>query len=318
MSFSPSDLPSTQKALASLRASATFRRFRQAFGQVTGLTLQMLLPETLGIRSLTAQDGAASSPSAPSFCALMARRSSGCLSCLEEEKTAVAAMGSEPAFFECFAGLRRVVVPVRTANSLFAVLQTGPLLPQSPTAADLHRLARQLQRRGVEPAQQPVLREAFRSTVVVPSSQEHAAISLLQTFAEHLGMLAGKYLLDFGTRELSATDKAVRIIHDQGKDGPLRLGQVAREVGLSARHLSEVFHRATGTTFVAYLARIRVEHAQQLLRRSSLRVSEVAERAGFRSLSQFNRTFQRLAGQPPRAYRAKHRHDEADDSQAVS
>lgn len=301
----PSDVLLVQKVLATLRASGTFRSYRHAFRQLTGLTLQLLSPESLGIKSLTAQDGTAAA--SPSFCALMARQSPGCLSCLEEERTAISAMRVEPAFFECFAGLRRVVVPVRQEGELFAVLQTGPLLTQPPTAADLNRLARQLRRRAVAPSQHPALREAFRSTAVVPLTQERAAVSLLQTFAEHLGLLAARQLRDVGPRELSVVERAVQIIRDQGKNGSLPLGRVARAVGLSPRHFSEVFRGATGETFTACLARLRVENARQLLHRSSLRVSEVATRSGFRSLSQFNRTFLRLTGQSPRAYRAEQR-----------
>jgi AraC-like DNA-binding protein len=44
------------------------------------------------------------------------------------------------------------------------------------------------------------------------------------------------------------------------------------------------------------------------LARADLRVSEIAFAVGFQSLSQFNRTFKRLAGKSPREYRATANH----------
>ena len=74
---------------------------------------------------------------------------------------------------------------------------------------------------------------------------------------------------------------------------------------MSAFYFCKVFKAATGLTFTNYLARVRVETVQQLLLNPHTRVSEAAYAAGFQSLSQFNRTFQRLAGESPSDYRER-------------
>jgi AraC-like DNA-binding protein len=61
--------------------------------------------------------------------------------------------------------------------------------------------------------------------------------------------------------------------------------------------------------FSEYLARVRVEVAKEMLLEPHTRINEAAFRAGFQSLSQFNRAFRRITGEAPSTYR--HRLDAA-------
>jgi AraC-like DNA-binding protein len=97
--------------------------------------------------------------------------------------------------------------------------------------------------------------------------------------------------------------KARKLIHEQLQDD-LSLKKVAQAVNRSMNHFSEKFKQVTGMNFVDYVSQLRFERAQTLLQKSDLRISEIAFAVGFRSLSQFNRVFRRLAGQSPTQYRA--------------
>jgi AraC-like DNA-binding protein len=97
--------------------------------------------------------------------------------------------------------------------------------------------------------------------------------------------------------------KARSFIHEHSGE-ELSLPQVAKAANTSANYFSEKFKEATGTNFVKYVARTRFEKAAALLREADLRVSEIAFATGFQSLSQFNRTFKKLAGKSPTDYRA--------------
>ena len=97
--------------------------------------------------------------------------------------------------------------------------------------------------------------------------------------------------------------KARCFIHEHlGEE--LSLARVADFVTISPNYLSEEFKRVTGSKFVDYIARTRVEKACELLIISNLRISEIAFEVGFQSLSQFNRAFKRLSGKSPTEYRA--------------
>ncbi len=89
----------------------------------------------------------------------------------------------------------------------------------------------------------------------------------------------------------------------------LSLGRVAKTVNLSAGYFSELFRQAAGMTFTDYVAGVRVERVKALLENRALRITEIAYDTGFKSLSQFNRVFKRLAGVSPSAYRESLGHD---------
>ena len=55
--------------------------------------------------------------------------------------------------------------------------------------------------------------------------------------------------------------------------------------------------------FTDYLARLRIEHAKQILQNPHTRVSEVAFEVGFNSLPHFNRSFKRITGLTPTEFR---------------
>ena len=97
--------------------------------------------------------------------------------------------------------------------------------------------------------------------------------------------------------------KARKLIRDHS-DGEISLTIIAKSVNLSANYLSEKFKQVTGVNFVDYVGHTRISRAHDLLRRSDLRISEIAFAVGFQSLSQFNRVFKKLSGCSPSAYRA--------------
>ncbi|RRJ98984.1 AraC family transcriptional regulator [Opitutaceae bacterium TAV4] len=84
---------------------------------------------------------------------------------------------------------------------------------------------------------------------------------------------------------------------------PLTLDEIAWQAKLSREHVARTFRQQTGQTVFDYLARVRIEAAQQLLTDSALPVTEIAHRTGFSSPTLFGRVFKRLIGQTPQAYR---------------
>jgi len=95
---------------------------------------------------------------------------------------------------------------------------------------------------------------------------------------------------------------ALRYISDN-LDRPLRIDEVARHVNLSARHLSRILRKSTGTTFSAFVTQARMDRARNLLLRTDLSVKEVADRVGYRNVHHFTATFARHTGSPPASFR---------------
>ena len=61
--------------------------------------------------------------------------------------------------------------------------------------------------------------------------------------------------------------------------------------------------KATGENFSSYLTRIRIEKAKLLLKNTDLKVYQIGEDVGFRSIYYFNRVFKQITGITPKEFR---------------
>ena len=97
----------------------------------------------------------------------------------------------------------------------------------------------------------------------------------------------------------------VRDAMDAGFDGELDIAALARVACCSPSHLIRTFSATFGETPHRYLQRRRVERAMHLLRSTPTSVTDVCWAVGFSSLGTFTRTFVRVVGETPTAYRAR-------------
>lgn len=86
-------------------------------------------------------------------------------------------------------------------------------------------------------------------------------------------------------------------------DEPLDVDALARRHGLSRRTLFRNWRKVISKTPSAYLEDIRMEHAAVMLRRTPMRVFEIAESIGYESSGYFIGVFKRRFGVSPLAYR---------------
>ena len=85
-----------------------------------------------------------------------------------------------------------------------------------------------------------------------------------------------------------------------------RPAELAGRLGVSETHLRRLFRAAQGQTPRQYLAEVRVRRAAELLRRDGCGVKEAASEVGYADLRLFRRTFTRLLGMTPVAWRRRH------------
>ena len=83
----------------------------------------------------------------------------------------------------------------------------------------------------------------------------------------------------------------------------IEIGAVADRFGMSVRSLNRRFKLATNTTPLQYLQELRISHAKDLLKRSNLIISEVADRVGYQDASYFTGLFKKLNAVTPNEYR---------------
>jgi AraC family transcriptional regulator len=83
----------------------------------------------------------------------------------------------------------------------------------------------------------------------------------------------------------------------------LTLGELAKESRYSRNHFLRMFRAATGRTPHGYLIQLRVERAQELLRKQRGPLIDVAMDCGFSSHSHMTRAFRKILGVTPREYK---------------
>lgn len=86
---------------------------------------------------------------------------------------------------------------------------------------------------------------------------------------------------------------------------PLDVDALARDVHMSAGHLSRRFRAAYGESPYQYLMTRRIERAMVLLRRGDLSATEVCFAVGYGSIGTFTTRFTELVGVSPGVYRAR-------------
>ncbi len=84
---------------------------------------------------------------------------------------------------------------------------------------------------------------------------------------------------------------------------PLTLAEIARSASISEVTLYRLFLKGVGEAPIAYLNRIRVEHARALLLNTRLPMAEISARSGFADSNYFSRCFRKFTGCSPREFR---------------
>lgn len=97
--------------------------------------------------------------------------------------------------------------------------------------------------------------------------------------------------------------KASGIVQAYLPDSGLSVATVAEQTGCTPDHLSRCFQKQLGLSAQSYILGERMRLAKRLLRRSNMRICEVAWACGFSSANYFIRSFGGHVGTTPKQYR---------------
>ncbi len=130
---------------------------------------------------------------------------------------------------------------------------------------------------------------AFRSEDHSPYFPYSAAWRLVDTLCPRAGDMER-------TAHLAV---AIRRIIEEQFVLPLKLGSLARQLGVDRSTVFRRFHELYGCSPKSYLDRKRLDHAQALLRDGALSVGEVALRCGYASGARLSKAFHARFDMPP-------------------
>lgn len=86
-------------------------------------------------------------------------------------------------------------------------------------------------------------------------------------------------------------------------DRPISIADLAEDFGYSEGYFFRAFRRYTGQSPAAYLTTIRMQHALQIMQRTTLTLDRIARIVGYRDPLYFSRLFRKMYNQSPSHYR---------------
>jgi two-component system response regulator YesN len=96
-------------------------------------------------------------------------------------------------------------------------------------------------------------------------------------------------------------DRMKRFIQRNYKNATLDF--ISKELFLSAKYVSRMFNEQSGSSFRDYKIDVKITKAKELLKDTSLRVSEIALVLGYKKPESFMRIFKQITHKTPRQYR---------------
>ncbi len=118
--------------------------------------------------------------------------------------------------------------------------------------------------------------------------------------------------IDFLTAEIEGQKKSVQnrsalrimnYVKENFCDSELSLKQISLVLGFHENYISNLFKNIYGENLSAFIEKLRLEKARELLGGTDIRVRDIAEEVGYTSEASFRRAFKKVFGVTPGEYR---------------
>jgi AraC family transcriptional regulator len=140
--------------------------------------------------------------------------------------------------------------------------------------------------------------DRFGSQLLVDSLTIALSIHLLRHYSD-LHKPLRSYTGGLPKRKLQ---QAITYIHEHLVED-LAIAAIADELEMSQYYFSRLFRQSIGVSPYRYVMEQRIEAAKQLLRKTPLPISVIADRVGFANQNQLTIQFRNLTGMTPSSYR---------------
>ncbi len=148
----------------------------------------------------------------------------------------------------------------------------------------------------------------WREEAYFPSQVELRAAETLESLQELLKRQTQTLLAPPAGQEVCpAVATVVRLMRENFSDKNLTVRRLAEEVYLTPSYLSGLFKKHTGKTISQYLTEIRIEYSMNLLMDKQIKISRIAEMAGYNDANYLTKTFKSHVGMTPTEYRNRYR-----------
>ena len=128
------------------------------------------------------------------------------------------------------------------------------------------------------------------------------AVMLRDVCIEYASKAIGSCVEQRASRE-SRPVRVARQFMEEHYDQQITLEQLAKLSFLNPVYFSTIFKKETGVSFTAYLVKLRMDKACELLKTGSVTVAEAAAQVGYQDVRYFSRMFSKSVGIKPKEYK---------------
>lgn len=151
---------------------------------------------------------------------------------------------------------------------------------------------------------QPIWNDEFRSLLDEQGDSLETLDELADFYISTLGKCGERLQEQKEQRGNQGVVLRMRQYIEENYGNPeLSLQLLSDMLGMSPSGLSTIFKEEFGEKFVVYLSKVRMEHAKELLRTTSLQIQDISERTGYQHGMSFIRAFKKTVGTTPGEYR---------------
>jgi len=151
------------------------------------------------------------------------------------------------------------------------------------------------------------LTQEFRATVAdllsrlaVPGSKV-GTMTIVSEFENRISALAARN--PEGQERNKTVETIKSYLRQNYGDKSLSLDALSKVVHMNGNYVSNLFKEVTGENYLGFLTSIRMEEAKKMLRDTTLKTYEIADRAGYSSTKYFCKLFRQLHEMTPSDYR---------------
>ena len=83
----------------------------------------------------------------------------------------------------------------------------------------------------------------------------------------------------------------------------LNLEYLSNKFFINSSHLSSTFKKITGESLIEYITKRRIDKAKSLIKNNEIKISEIAEKVGYKDYYYFSKIFKKHVGIPPLKYK---------------
>lgn len=123
----------------------------------------------------------------------------------------------------------------------------------------------------------------------------------LSVFMEQYGKLIAM-LEERSKYRFSGKVRYIRSYVQENYAKEISLNHLAEELSMNPIYLSALFKKETGMTFSAYLTKVRVDRAIELLRQGDYKIYEISEMVGYQTIQYFSKVFKKETGKNPKDF----------------